>query len=380
MTVLLYFVLLFLGVESGGFQISLMKITEEFGLTASQGGWIVSAQYSALIIMPVLAGRIADKVGFQKVLKIFMLVFSVGGVIVAFSPGIGILLLGIFVIGSGYGVCESMVSTLMAEMYGESSGKYFGIAQGFFSLGAVVSPVVLEYVMKRWGMSWNVSFLFCAAAYGVLLLLICIVSKGTKAGTRKAGEAQTEKHPLRKGVLVCMLFGLFSYGCLEVGISYYLDRYFAEIWQRPDLSSRVLSAFWLLMILSRLVCSMLIRWKRVLMVAGYGLTVIFLLLIASSTNLWVAVAAFPALGVWMAPLYANILSSAAEDNPENSGMAAGMVSAGCGVGCVLSPIMLGYLSEFVNLRIGFAILAAVSGAGMAACAVYMKLKRVEKIS
>lgn len=377
MTILLYFVLLFLGVESGGFQISLMKITEEFGLTASQGGWIVSAQYSALIIMPVLAGRIADKVGVQRVLKTFMLVFSIGGLIVSFSPGIGILLLGIFVIGSGYGVCESMVSTLMAEMYGAESGRYFGIAQGFFSMGAVVSPVVLEYLMSRWNMSWNLSFLFCAAAYAVLLVLICLVSKGSGAGFKMAEMGKKERHPLRKGVLICMLFGLFSYGCLEIGISYYLDRYFVEIWQRPDLSSRVLSAFWLLMIISRLGCSALIRWKRQLMVAGYGLTALFLLLIAGSSHLWAAVAAFPILGIWMAPLYANILSSAAEDNPENSGMATGIVSAGCGVGCVLSPVMLGYLSEFVNLRMGFAILAGLAAAGLGACLAYINIKKKE---
>ena len=61
-------ILFFLGFEAGGFQISLLQMTGEFGISGVKGGLLVSAQQAVVIIMPFLAGIVADRIGKIRVL------------------------------------------------------------------------------------------------------------------------------------------------------------------------------------------------------------------------------------------------------------------------------------------------------------------------
>lgn len=55
-----------LGFESGGFQLALLKIAREFVLTNTEMGGLVSVQFLAMMIMPVIFGTLADIVGKKK--------------------------------------------------------------------------------------------------------------------------------------------------------------------------------------------------------------------------------------------------------------------------------------------------------------------------
>jgi len=112
MTAICFAILFLLGFEAGGFQISLLKIVEAAGLSSSVSGVLVSAQYSAIIIMPLLVGGIADRKGKRKVLTVFSLIFGAGCIAMANFQIFAALLISAFAIGTGYSVCESMVSAL----------------------------------------------------------------------------------------------------------------------------------------------------------------------------------------------------------------------------------------------------------------------------
>lgn len=49
--------------ESGGLQFNLLMISEEFGLTTTQMGNLVSIQYLAFILIPLIFGGFGDKYG-----------------------------------------------------------------------------------------------------------------------------------------------------------------------------------------------------------------------------------------------------------------------------------------------------------------------------
>ena len=101
MTAIGFGIVFLLGFEAGGFQISLLKIVEMLGLPDSASGVLVSAQYSAIIIMPLLIGGIADRKGKRKVLAVFSLIFGTGCIAMANVKPFVALLFSAFAIGTG---------------------------------------------------------------------------------------------------------------------------------------------------------------------------------------------------------------------------------------------------------------------------------------
>ena len=70
--------LLFLGLEAGGFQRSIGDMAREYHLDAALAGGLVSGQYAIMVIAPLLAGRIADRRSYQTALLAGILCFSCG--------------------------------------------------------------------------------------------------------------------------------------------------------------------------------------------------------------------------------------------------------------------------------------------------------------
>ena len=76
LTAVCFFILFLLGFEAGGFQISLLKIMEAEGFSSGLSGVLVSGQYGAIIIMPLLVGGFADRRGKRRVLTASCLIFA----------------------------------------------------------------------------------------------------------------------------------------------------------------------------------------------------------------------------------------------------------------------------------------------------------------
>lgn len=368
MTIICFAVLFLLGFEAGGFQISLLKIVEAVGLSAGVSGVLVSAQYGAIIIMPLLIGGIADRKGKRKVLAVFSLIFGIGCIAMANVRPFAALLFSAFAIGTGYSVCESMISALLAELYQEESGKYLNISQCFFSLGAMISPQLLEFGSEHLGWSYQSLFLICGAA-GLLVGLATIPEARGEVG--KTAEAQENSVKIGKEILL-LAAGLFVYSSLEGGVSYYMDGFVSRELMQPSHAANMLSLFWLFMILGRLVSGMLYRYRRQLLnicLLGTGLSLGVLILMPS---LAMGYLCFSLVGFFLASVWPNLMGLAVESYEGNSAQAAGILSTGGGMGAVLSPLMLGVLMDGAGLRVGFAVLGVLAVLGMCLCMAYYK--------
>lgn len=82
------------------------------------------------------------------------------------------IVLGIFCIGSGYSVCESVLTASLFDEYPQKGTSYAGWTQCCFSLGAVTGPLICDLMIKCGIGDWrNVFYLMagCYAANGVFL-------------------------------------------------------------------------------------------------------------------------------------------------------------------------------------------------------------------
>lgn len=75
---LLCTVLFFYGFYLGGVQLVISEVSREYGQNATGMGGLVAAQHVAAVVLPVVLGALADRIGKKPVLCIFAAVFRSG--------------------------------------------------------------------------------------------------------------------------------------------------------------------------------------------------------------------------------------------------------------------------------------------------------------
>lgn len=365
--------LFLLGIESGGFQISLLNIAKHFGLSGIENGSLVAAQYSAIIMMPFLFGLVAERAGKTKILRIFCLVFAAGCAVVISAHSYFILLLGIFMIGSGYSVCESLVSAVLTEQYPKKAGRYLNLVQGAFSMGAVTGPHLISWAGKQ-AAGWNILFYICGIGFVFLWAVLFYMR-----GDRYAGVKEIENHS--KGaskfppVFYLLAVSFFLYGGMEVGVSYFIDSYMRLELNGTELSAWAVSLFWLSMVPARLASGVFYRYRWFLLPSCFIFSVPVLLGIAAAENKESGLILFSILGFLLGTLWPNLMGTATQDYKERASVAAGIMSAGCGLGAVSFPLLFGKLTEGAGLRSGFLMLAVCGMMGGILCVIYWRRGR-----
>ena len=365
----------FVGFEMGGFQLALRSISGEFAVGAVGGGLLVAAQYISVILMPLLFGRLSDRAGKRNVILVFLLVFFCGCVLAALAKGVLLFAAGVFCIGAGYSVCESAGSAALADASPEHGARWVNLSQGALSLGAVTSPILTQLGTTAFGWSWRAVFWICAAGALASLLPLLLTQFPAAAGS----IAQQPQKPAR-AFFADASFSLFFvaillYVGLENGVGYFTESLFALQLNAVSLGAYAISAYWASMALSRLVFGVLpVKPERALVLSLLFSAVLFAALALFRSPIPALVAA-ALIGFSFGPIWANLMSLAAQRHPGNSGGAMGLMSAGCGLGGAVFPALMGLLSDRLNLGAAFLLLAAAAlAAGVVAFLAARKAK------
>lgn len=362
-------ILFFLGFEAGGFQISLLQMTGEFGISGVKGGLLVSAQQAVVIIMPFLAGIVADRIGKIRVLLFAGSIFLCGCAGVTMLEEYALLLCSIALIGSGYSICESVTSAYVTDCSKEKAGRYVTLSQCFFSAGALLSPQLLKVgsILKNVNWKWNfiVSGVGC---FGAALLLAGLGKKSTYEVARKEGENRKAGKEI-----LCLGIAMFIYGSLEVGVSYYINSFLSTELKSPQVAVWALSLFWFFMIPGRLIGGIFYKWRKWILCGGYLLTGIFLISVSFFNNGIAVGILFGCVGLMLSPIWPFLMSWAAENYGAQSATATGILSTGCGIAGTLTPALLGWSIDIGGLRKGFLLLGLGAFVGAVFVALYEQI-------
>ncbi|MCI8598019.1 MAG: MFS transporter [Lachnospiraceae bacterium] len=366
-TITCFLILFLLGLESGGFQISLLKIVETVGLSSHLSGVLVSGQYGAIVIMPLLVGHFADRKGRCRVLSASCLVFALGCAGMSVFQTFGSLFMCAFAIGSGYSVCESVSSALLGEIHEEKAGKYMNLSQCFFSLGAMAGPQLLELGRSYLGWNYQSLFLLCGIVGAVIGLGTLPEARRDTVHTVQMSE-QTSS-PVRREILY-LAVGFFVYTSLECGISYYLDGFVTTELQCPEHAANILSLFWMCMALGRLLCGLFYQYRKMILICSFLGAGCCLGLLLFFPCLPLGYFCFSLIGLSLASVWPNLMSLGVESCPGYSAQAAGILSTGGGIGAVAAPVFLGMVMDGAGLRLGFGGLGLLAVIGALICVQY----------
>jgi MFS family permease len=334
-------------------------IAAHYGVDSKGMGLLVSAQHVSAAIAPMCAGVIADRIGKKSLLVAFTLVFGAGCVLAGCSTGLWIYLAGTFLIGSGYSVCETLVSSVLKDYAPERGMQYINLSQCLLCVGAVISPILLKCCEKSFNTDWRLGFLICAAAF----ILLSILLMTTKFPQKLQGEKK-EKYNVgsffASGLFVCLFLSIILYVGMENGYGYFIDSLIRSLNPKNSLNALVLSGYWGGMAASRLICGT-IKYSpgRMLRVCLSMCAVLFVALVLNPIE-WLSVVLSVLIGASYGPVWTTLVGCAADAYPDRSGSAIGLMCTGCALGGIIYPVLMGALAASLNFQWAFVALAVTA--------------------
>lgn len=357
---LLCALLFFYGFYLGGVQLVISEVSRTYGQNATGMGALVAAQHLAAVILPIVLGVLADRVGKKPVLFLFALVFAVGCFLAGLSRCLGVYVIGAVCIGAGYSVCESVSSAVLSELDSENGARYINLSQAMLSLGAVISPFLVQWMQKSRHMSWRLPFLICAAAYTLLALLLLITTFPKQKIDVRTNAAKRMNY-FSSSAFRTLFFAIILYVGLENGISYFAESLFSERLSAGSLAAAAISAYWIGMTVSRMLFSAVMRSPRRTLIGCLLASAVFLLALAVSKNAVISLICCFAAGFSYGPVWSTLVAQATGLFPDASAGAAGVMSAGCGIGGIVFPVLMGAVCERFGIGGAFCFLSAVAG-------------------
>ena len=147
-------------------------VISEFGWTREQATLLASAKYLTGAIIAIVIGRLIDVVGVRRVL---IVVSTAGGLaLVSFlwTPGlVAYYVAGVMLGVAGAGTMVS-IKVLISRTFHESQGTAMGIAMLGTSIGTVVVPLAITYLIESYG--WRVGTAVLSAGVWVIALPLMI--------------------------------------------------------------------------------------------------------------------------------------------------------------------------------------------------------------
>lgn len=349
----------FLGIESGGFQFVLMHVADEYSLNVTMMGVLVAVQFIAITLSPLIFGWIADHIGKKSMLLVFMPLFTGGCLLTASSRTTAVFIVGIFFIGMGFSVCESIGSSALSDAFPGKENKYLNIMQCGFGLGAVICPLLLNRLLAAGLYTWRLVFLSAGCGY-VLLYPLLIISRFRKLQVSGYGSPVLLPSLFCTPYLPVLIFSMIAYGAIETGIAYFADSFFVFEYSDKQFGAYAIAGFWLAMSGSRFIFSWLKLKSRTVILLGFLILFSFFVLLLLTRIQWLHLGIFIIMGAVAGPVWPVIIGMGASLYQGKSGIITGILAASCGLGGTMIPVLIGVVTEYRGLYGGFFLLALVS--------------------
>lgn len=152
--------------------IYLILSPQEGGLGFSKEGVgvIKSTITPLLYLLPILAGAIADRFGYRRVLMFAFGLMSTGYFLTSMSTSYSLVFMSLLVMAVGAGFFKPIISGTIARVTDESNSSLgFGIYYWSINLGAFLFPLILIPILKD--ISWSYIFIMAAVGTGAMLIL-----------------------------------------------------------------------------------------------------------------------------------------------------------------------------------------------------------------
>ena len=145
---------LLFGYDTGVISGAILFIPNDFKLSPFLQGAIVAGLLLGATVGAAFAGRLSDRLGRRKLIMMAAVVFTVGSLLAAFAPSVGILVAARFIIGLGVGSAALVVPLYLSEIAPtEIRGAITSLNQ-LMIVGGILTAFVVNAILASSG-NWR---------------------------------------------------------------------------------------------------------------------------------------------------------------------------------------------------------------------------------
>ncbi len=336
---------------------------ERLHIDLAQQGELFSVLFVGMLIATALAGPMIDRLGHQAILIAASLLAAIGLTGLSLADGFQAAAWSIAVLGLGGGGLNTATNAVVSELYPEDRGRMLNLLGMFFGAGALFVPLVKFLVF---------GVLSIGGLIGVIVVLAsaCVFAYSSirfpparePAGVPPSELLRAATYP---GVIVFALLLLVETGN-ESTLSGWISTYIGYMGWPARVATGILAGYWAAVIGGRALFARLsgsIEKKWIVVGCGIGAMVGCALLMGSHSIAWLTVAAL-VTSVAISGVFPTTLAMVGDRYQRHAGTVFGVVFAVSGLGGMISPALLGLLSESHGVRVGMVV--PLVGAGVVA--------------
>lgn len=352
------------GISSQMLGVILPNIRESCGLSYETSGLLISAQSVGTMTANIVSGLLPLFLGRRHSVMALTCWLAVGAALLIFTGNPILLMAAGFMIGISRGGNVNF-GNVMVGIYAEDKAACLNLYHGCFAIGALCAPFVAVAFSALGFWKGAVAIIGILGLWQFLLYLT--LKLPPDMGKRHSvpaepSKAQEKSLYLRSRRFWLAGFILVFYIATEYGISGWLVTYFKESGLLSGVIAQFMSSLlWADILVGRLVSAALgsrIPRHRLLVVNGVGF-VAFLLLLLFSTSMPLIVAGIMGFGFFMAGIYPGTLAGVNREIGGSDLAMSILVTMG-GIGGIVMPAAIGFVSERVGLFGGMSLLLAVA--------------------
>lgn len=314
---------------------------DKFSLNLAQSGFIFFAHGVTALIGVVIGTIAVSKFKAAYVGGLGAPLMGLGAILIGLAPSWNLTLLGVTVVGVGFGACDATISQFLSRGGSEKAVRLVNILNAGFAIGAVVGPVLIAGAVPD--LFGQLLFAWAAIFFVVGYMFITNTSGYLK---RDHTTAKPEGH---KFVFSMLLLGIAFYVGVEVGASGWIPTYMIDQNYSAQMGATALALFFLALAAGRIVVLPLAnKFSPTQIVLSSSILIILSLLFIGFTPF--ALVGFTIMGFVCGPVFPTAMVWAVRINPGDPRTSGFMMFAAI-VGASISPSLMGIVMQKTGTEI-----------------------------
>lgn len=194
------------------------QVAADLGASATAVGLTLTAFFIGMGTGQLVGGTASDRYGRRHPMITGGLICTLGGIVCALAPGIGILLAGRLLQGFGGGVASVVGRAVLVDVaHGDRLARIMSILMAVGGLAPMLAPVTGSAVLSL--STWRMIF-WCLAGFGLLMMAMAALvipetlapADRQRGGLRRfaAGFAELVRHKRFMGYMLTSAFSGFA--------------------------------------------------------------------------------------------------------------------------------------------------------------------------
>jgi len=280
-----------IGMLAGAYGPLLEHLTHRFGVSLAAAGVAITVHFTGALIGVLVSMRFMEKVSGRASVTTASGSVALGCALIALATAWPVFLIGVFVVGLGFGSLDIGLNQLVAYSEGRRRGALLNAVNAAYSAGAVASPVLVSSFARD-----QLSVLYAAAAVVALALI--------PAAAGISGRLPVP--PIARGrppfVVWIFVSAFVVYTSTETGTAGWMTSHLESVGLASVTAATLTSGFWLALVAGRLLITLVPESvpPPAIVLGGAAVATAALLAAASGP---LAPAAYVVTGLAIAPIF-----------------------------------------------------------------------------